>query len=363
MLTRIRKHIFSAGLFYTDAGSLALVLVALLMAARNRPRLSALASAGAVLFRQTNVVWAAFVVAFDVDRILHPPSTRTRGEGKAEAMRGAPLGPALVATLRLAWTHRVRLVRRHIPALAVVAAFVAFILGLNEGRIVLGDPDAHRAAPHAAMVLYAFWACCAAHLLVHWAPSRVLARARAVLASPRAALAFLAACVCAWACAKHGTIAHPYLLADNRHYAFYVWRRVLGRSAWMRNVGLAPCHVYAAWSAWDHVRRAQRAPVVLAFWLCCAAVLVPTPLLEPRYFIIPYALQAVLASGGEGRGGKGGKEGKGKGKGKEGGWSAALFTVVVWVGVIVWAEWMFLMRPFAYGGGEGGEGEGGRFMW
>jgi hypothetical protein len=35
------------------------------------------------------------------------------------------------------------------------------------------------------------------------------------------------AAVAAWGL-RVGTLAHPFLLADNRHFTFYLWRRLLG---------------------------------------------------------------------------------------------------------------------------------------
>jgi alpha-1,2-glucosyltransferase len=30
------------------------------------------------------------------------------------------------------------------------------------------------------------------------------------------------------------TLAHPYLLADNRHYTFYIWRRIITVTDWSK---------------------------------------------------------------------------------------------------------------------------------
>ena len=32
------------------------------------------------------------------------------------------------------------------------------------------------------------------------------------------------------------TVAHPYLLADNRHYTFYIWRRIITVTEWSKYV-------------------------------------------------------------------------------------------------------------------------------
>lgn len=40
------------------------------------------------------------------------------------------------------------------------------------------------------------------------------------------------------------SIAHPYLLADNRHYTFYIWRKVI-QVNWMMKYMLIPLYVYS----------------------------------------------------------------------------------------------------------------------
>ena len=43
------------------------------------------------------------------------------------------------------------------------------------------------------------------------------------------------------------TFAHPYILADNRHYTFYIWSKILGRSGEVR-MALAMPYVYSIYS-------------------------------------------------------------------------------------------------------------------
>ena len=49
----------------------------------------------------------------------------------------------------------------------------------------------------------------------------------------------------AWACAAallsaalvKGSLEHPFLVADNRHYTFYLWRKVLGPRGLLGSAG------------------------------------------------------------------------------------------------------------------------------
>ena len=74
-------------------------------------------------------------------------------------------------------------------------------------------------------------------------------------------------------------------LAPHRHYTFYLWKDVLGRSAALRR-SLAPVYVVAAVAAWRRLAVAQP-PLWCAAWAACTtAVLVPAALLEFRWGLL-----------------------------------------------------------------------------
>lgn len=108
------------------------------------------------------------------------------------------------------------------------------------------------------------------------------------------------------------TIIHPYTLADNRHYVFYVFR-VLRRHPAIRYAAV-PVYYSCAWLTMralavssneqhqtDSKRNGQsthdnlhRSPCKISFiliWLVTTALSVITaPLVEPRYFILPWVI-------------------------------------------------------------------------
>ncbi|KAK4053986.1 glucosyltransferase [Microbotryomycetes sp. JL221] len=65
---------FFAFLYYTDLGGLSLILLSLTMGISKRWTLSALAGATSLLFRQTNIIWVAFIAATCAVRHLQPSS-------------------------------------------------------------------------------------------------------------------------------------------------------------------------------------------------------------------------------------------------------------------------------------------------
>ena len=118
------------------------------------------------------------------------------------------------------------------------ASFVAFVYK-NKG-IVVGDPEAHRPKLHLVQFLYCTLVICGAYFLAHYRPMRLnevfvkpflaanLTRKCRMLCSTFVVILVLAFVI------QRYTLVHPYTLADNRHYTFYVWRKLLGRSETFR---------------------------------------------------------------------------------------------------------------------------------
>jgi len=86
------------------------------------------------------------------------------------------------------------------------------------------------------------------------------------------------------------TIAHPYLLADNRHYTFYAWRLLFGpgKPVYLRYL-LVPLYVYGLYFV-DRTLTRSSIAYKLAYWMVTPLVLCPQYLLEPRYFVVPYLM-------------------------------------------------------------------------
>ena len=121
--------------------------------------------------------------------------------------------------------------------------------------------------------------------------------------------------VCASSCFKAPKLIvrvcryeHPFLLADNRHYTFYIWRRLFNVHPLSRYL-LAPFYLASMTAmyslAGEHhalllhsiadavitgLSDLWSAPSMLIWAFATAATLVPSPLLEFRYMLIPYIL-------------------------------------------------------------------------
>lgn len=76
------------------------------------------------------------------------------------------------------------------------------------------------------------------------------------------------------------SLVHPFLLSDNRHFPFYVWRRLLRFPA--LRAGLSPIYVVCGWLLVSRLHERKGTLWVMTYVAAAAVVLVPSPLLEPR---------------------------------------------------------------------------------
>ncbi|XP_046870613.1 dol-P-Glc:Glc(2)Man(9)GlcNAc(2)-PP-Dol alpha-1,2-glucosyltransferase [Hypomesus transpacificus] len=279
-------------LYYTDGGSTFFILFAYLMTLYGCHGASALLGVCSVFFRQTNIVWVAFcagtLVANRMDEIWRAEHTKKKDDKSPGTQVPLSVSGArrvmrflfdfltsphqLRAVLLVAW-----------PYGGVALLFVAFVL-LNDG-IVVGDRGSHEACLNFPQLFYFLSFALFFSLPVSLCHHRALRflqslRRRPVLYLLLSGLALLLV----W----KFTLVHRYLLADNRHFPFYVWQRVFQRHAAVRFL-LVPVYVLAGWNLLDCLR-SRSLFWVLAFLACLLASCVPQKLLEFRYFIIPYLM-------------------------------------------------------------------------
>lgn len=238
---------FSSALYYTDAASCASVLLLFCLAdplALSRVRRSEgvaitqqlmqfpilLVGGVSLLLRQTNICWqlllfllSAARVAMQLDLCAQPVPLPVREYSFGAVVRSLLFCP-FAHQIRFAYT----LFRQCWAYITLGCWFVAFVFW-NGGSVVLGDRDAHRPKLHLAQPLYllAFAAAAVLPQLLHRVDRPAIRRLSqwALQHKSLVALAFLAAA----GCVHFGTLAHRYLLADNRHYTFYLWKNVLSK--------------------------------------------------------------------------------------------------------------------------------------
>ncbi|KAK7339630.1 hypothetical protein VNO77_20308 [Canavalia gladiata] len=134
------------------------------------------------------------------------------------------------------------------------------------------------------------------------------------------------------------SVAHPYLLADNRHYPFYLWRKVI-MAHWSIKYLLVPVYICSWISIIRRLGKFRSKISVLAYFLATATVLVPAPLIEFRYYTIPFYFLVLHCNNRDDQG-----------------W---LLTGALYIGVNIFTMMMFLFWPFQWDHEPGIQ----RFIW
>lgn len=92
----------------------------------------------------------------------------------------------------------------------------------------------------------------------------------------------------------NNTIVHPYMLADNRHYLFYIWNKFYGRYWWFR-FAIVPLYVISVMILYYSISmRSAGFQIIYAF--CTMISIALQQLIEIRYFIVPFMIARILAA-------------------------------------------------------------------
>ncbi|KAJ9475525.1 Dol-P-Glc:Glc(2)Man(9)GlcNAc(2)-PP-Dol alpha-1,2-glucosyltransferase [Pseudozyma hubeiensis] len=392
---------FFGFLYYTDLASIWLVLAILTLyndlnaaphlSSAGTGALIALASILAVSVRQNNIVWIGFAAAQSALASVGRLSEPELEAANLLSQVGAVLKVAFGEKRRRFWKVIAVNAAPMVPVLAVTAWFLQW-----NGSIVLGDKSAHQMALHLPHVGY-FLAFASlfgfAPLLYSLQPPRsdtgakpdsiaagfivsvrqaIVVVSQATLGSVTGLLTLATALIGFYIAADQFTIEHPYLLSDNRHYPSYVWRRfrrsytLPGTGGYAVKPRFAVVPLFAvALIAWSRAltrnagRKGTGALFNLLFWLATSAALVPTPLIEPRYFLMSYILLRIFSHP-KRAGVKGEEERKLK-------WMYLALEVATYAVVNAITVGLFVLKPFEWPESAvnkaRGEGTTMRYLW
>ncbi|KAF8202972.1 glucosyltransferase [Pholiota molesta] len=292
VLTAFPLAYFFGFLYYTDVPSLLSVAGTVALAAAGKHWVAAAAGLVSCAFRQTNVVWVLYAYAASQLMYLR---FRPAGANKVQLHDPPALeaGPGdLLKTLKSAPKVLAEILPAFVPYTLVLAAFSAFVVW--NGGIVLGDKANHVPALHvpqlyyfvAAATFFGWPVLISGKLglkgLAHGVWGRMFGGKMRILAT---------IVICAIMCVTVNlfTIHHPFLLSDNRHYTFYVWRRVYMLHPLVPYL-LVPIYLACAWAWFLRIGEDQTLLQTLLLPVFVVPTLLPAPLLEPRYFLVPYVL-------------------------------------------------------------------------
>ncbi|CCM00335.1 uncharacterized protein FIBRA_02365 [Fibroporia radiculosa] len=286
---------FFGFLYYTEVPSLVFVVATVVASAQKRHWLAALLGGISCTFRQNNIVWVMY--AYACSQLMHLRFRRAPPGSQSLAKLHDP--PALAAS-PMDLLHSARtlpgvipeILPSFVPYALVLVGFGAFIVW--NGGIVLGDKSNHIPALHVPQLYYFTgfatifgWPA----LITGKGGLRGLARDiwGRMFGNKRSTFVTALVAIAMSVTIHEFTIHHPFLLSDNRHYTFYVWRRVFLLHPLMPYV-LIPGYMACAWAWYLRIGRDQTLLQNLLLPVFVLPTLIPTPLLEPRYFLIPYIL-------------------------------------------------------------------------
>ncbi|KAG7964786.1 hypothetical protein I3843_09G188300 [Carya illinoinensis] len=374
-------HWFFSFLYYTDVASVTAVLAMHLACLKKRYWFSALLGALAVVIRQTNIIWMLFVACAglmdatltrqknnvevnDIDTEIRKTGRITSNNNVTWALnlRKRKLSTALdtdehsiprtslfsanqksglldeiQVILLTSWHKKQQLLVSFSPFLMVLMVFLAFVRW--NGSVVLGAKEAHAVSPHFAQIMYFGLVSALSVAPMHCNSGHVVDLFQSFWKRrPISFFQLFMAVIFGLLSVHYFSIAHPYLLADNRHYPFYLWRKVIN-AHWSMKYLLVPLYVYSWFSILSMLGKVQRKIWVLAFFLATAAVLVPAPLIEFRYYTIPFYFLVLHSHSNNYR--------------------SWIFMGILYLAINVFTMMMFLFRPFHWNHEPGIQ----RFIW
>ncbi|KAG0131099.1 alpha-2-glucosyltransferase Alg10 [Tuber indicum] len=322
---------FFSGLFYTDVYSTVWVLWSYLAWLRGCVGCSSITAWWALWFRQTNVLWTGFFIVLEVGRRIKGLHEKlVDGEGKAAAGKTVFLYPQPPRLSRLTHhpdfffrtpiTHLFSIISNAptvisstFPYLLVILSFAIFIVW-NDFSLVLGDKSAHQPTLHLPQIFYftlfttitSLPLLLSPNLLYHFYDQNIgiypttLSPSSRSRKSPKLTIPYtkllrttiLLTIILAiiW----RNTYFHPYLLADNRHYVFYIFRRTLLAHPLLRYLA-APVYFASTWTVLYALKSSRSVSVlwVYAWAMAVIGTLVTAGLVEFRYFVLGWVIWRV----------------------------------------------------------------------
>ncbi|XP_041350519.1 putative Dol-P-Glc:Glc(2)Man(9)GlcNAc(2)-PP-Dol alpha-1,2-glucosyltransferase [Gigantopelta aegis] len=280
---------FFTGLYYTDPGSVFFVLLMYFTSEDRHHFLAAIYGVLAIFFRQTNIVWLVMVTGIAISESLYDwIQIEKKEQSKENVDDWTVISTFFVLIGRTLKHNPMKLFDLFWKILVKIWSYILVGLGFGvfvflNGGFVVGDRSQHAACLNIPQIFYfvsvaMFFSCMhilRPHLLIKFIK---FCFSNIVMVILFIGLSYLAI--------SHFTYIHEYLLADNRHYPFYVWSKIYKRYENAKYV-LIPVYLFGCWSVWDLLRH-KNIFWKVSFLVCLLAATVPQKLLEFRYFIIPY---------------------------------------------------------------------------
>ncbi|OMJ82442.1 hypothetical protein SteCoe_16849 [Stentor coeruleus] len=234
----------SSTLYYTDTLSLLTILLYYKSKTSSKPILTFLYAQLSILCRQTNIIWVGYFAGLHLFHKYHINK---------------------FSDFLDLFNKKIEILYNNISEIFTLVVFFIFLV-INKG-ITVGDRENHQVSLHLAQLCY-LSAIIAFYIPINWPRVKNLVYSNSwVSMIPLVALAV-----------HKFSYAHKFLLSDNSHYTFYIWKNILSP------YGILLSPIYSL--SFEYIKK-ELSPIFYWWFLCCAFVLIPSPLIEFRYFILP----------------------------------------------------------------------------
>jgi alpha-1,2-glucosyltransferase len=259
-------------LFYTDIWSTILILGSLSLV-WNSPTtkkcyMSSLLSFISLWFRQTNILWIAFILSIIIDRQIRSDNFVSR-----------------------CTKFIIQFFKNWIKVIPFMIIFVLFIIFIKiNGGIAFGDKENHQLNLHIVQVFYCFTFITFFTWPV-WLTRRTIENYVRFVFLKNYGLNLIVNggfMIVIKYIIDNFTIIHPFLLADNRHFTFYIFKKLISHS--YSQMFAIPLYHFSTWIIITTLNKSKRglsSITIITYLFAVCLTIIPSPLFEPRYYIVP----------------------------------------------------------------------------
>ncbi|KAH3899073.1 dolichyl-P-Glc:Glc(2)Man(9)GlcNAc(2)-PP-dolichol alpha-1,2- glucosyltransferase SCDLUD_004496 [Saccharomycodes ludwigii] len=251
-----------------------------------------------LFFRQTNIIWNLFIMVLVIER---------------RAIIQRNFNTVKVNNYLKLIIHSIESFSQLcLPYIINMVLFLIFVI--YNGSLTLGDKQNHVAGFHVVQLFYCYTFMTFFSLPLWISRQHLLNYATRFFNSKRWIFEFIGIIIII----KYFTVTHPFLLADNRHYTFYIFKKIFGKDKKIYKYFFCPIiyhfsiftihnliepsimkfHSYLPIEVKEPIELPSQLTHIsfTTLMLCTFLTTTPSPLFEPRYYILPYVFWRVFVT-------------------------------------------------------------------
>lgn len=288
--------LFYSVFYYTDIVALFFITCCYILNLKKKYLLSSMILLIATTIRQNNVIFNMFLIGVSIIN-----EYKESGRKEIKNKYKSPKNPSsesflniFMDVLKFFFNNWMFLLKSCSFYILNIILFVVFVV-INKG-VVLGDRENHKSTLHIMQFMY-FNVFISILMFPH-----VITILKTEVSKMKTS-SFKFGSITAISIAMMGiiikrcTVVHPFLLADNRHITFYIWRYFFMKNKALRFC-YSPVYIFSIYSnikiVYNSFENKKNHVYYQTWWIgyfiSIFSLLVPSPLLELRYFIVPYFL-------------------------------------------------------------------------